>query len=111
MESAAAGNTPDVRTPAEIRRDLEELTARRSALWHEESEGERRQAEIEALSAQIDRLWSELREARVTMRHGRREEIIRRARSEERINRDLDRQARRTRQGRRSPARSGRATR
>jgi hypothetical protein len=84
-----------VRTLAEIRRELEDASARRTALWEELAEGfdAAKSAEAAALSAQIEELWTEARTARARARYGPSDEIITRARAEDR----LDREARRWR--------------
>ena len=43
--------------------------------------------EIEELNARIDELWNEHRQTRATMLHGDRDQIIQRARAEERLSR------------------------
>jgi hypothetical protein len=84
-----------VRTLAEIRRELEDASARRTALWEELAEGfdAAKSAEAAALSTQIEELWTEARTARARARYGPSDEIITRARAEDR----LDREARRWR--------------
>ncbi len=77
----------------EIRRDLEDASARRSALWEDLAEGydAAKSAEAARLSKQIESLWAEARVARARSHYGPSEEIITRARAEDR----LDREARR----------------
>ena len=84
-----------MRTLAEIRRELEDASTRRTALWEELAEGfdAAKAAEAGALSTQIEELWTEARTARARARYGPSDEIITRARAEDR----LDREARRWR--------------
>jgi hypothetical protein len=84
-----------VRRLAEIRRDLEIATERRTALWEELAEAfdTGKSAEAAALSRRIEELWTEARAARARARYGPSDKIITRARAEDR----LDREARRWR--------------
>jgi hypothetical protein len=84
-----------VRPLAEIRRELDEASARRTALWEDLAEGfdAAKSAEAAALSRRIEQLWIEARIARARARYGPSDEIITRARAEDR----LDREARRWR--------------
>jgi hypothetical protein len=84
-----------MRTLTEIRRDVERASERRSDLWEELSEGHDavKAAEAARLSRRIEELWAEARAARAQVRYGPSEEIITRARAEDR----LDREARRWR--------------
>lgn len=78
-----------MRSLEDIRVEIEEATERRTALWHTLSEGHDPAvaAELEELNARIDELWNEQRQTRATLRNGDREQIIQRARAEERLNR------------------------
>jgi hypothetical protein len=79
------------RTLDEIKRELEAATERRTALWHElsiESDPEKI-AEIAELNERIESLWSDARAARTRERFGAQETILKRARAEERLERDL----------------------
>ena len=78
---------------SEIRRELEAASERRAALWEElaESYDAGKSAEATRLSKRIESLWAEARVARARSRYGPSEEIITRARAEDR----LDREARR----------------
>jgi hypothetical protein len=73
----------------EIRLEIERLTERRAELFHALSEGHdpTLAAEHAQLEDQIARLWDEHRAARARARFGERDEIIRRARAEERLER------------------------
>jgi hypothetical protein len=84
-----------VRTLTDIRRDLENATQRRTFLWEELAEGHDavKSAEASRLSERIEELWAEARTARAHARYGPSDEIITRARAEDR----LDREARRWR--------------
>jgi hypothetical protein len=79
-----------VRDLNDIRSDIELATARRTELWHilsEEGHSPDVAAELEQLNARLDELWEEQRQTRATLRHGDRDQIIQRARAEERLNR------------------------
>ena len=84
-----------MRPLTEIRKELDEASERRAALWEELSHGvdPQKSAEVAALSKRIEELWAELRGAQVRARFGPSERIIARARAEDR----LDREARRLR--------------
>ena len=98
MEYAAsqASFNCHVRTLNDIRRELDEATERRADLWEELSGGfdAVKSAEAAQLTRQIEELWSEARIARARARFGPSEEIITKARAQDR----LDREARRWRE-------------
>ena len=73
----------------DIRIEIEDATERRTELWHLLSEGHDPQlaAELDELNGRLDELWNEQRQTRATLRHGDRDQIIQRARAEERLNR------------------------
>jgi hypothetical protein len=74
----------------DIRTEIEDATARRTELWHvlsEEGHKPEVAAELEELNARIDELWNEHRQTRATLLHGDRDQIIQRARAEERLSR------------------------
>ena len=85
-----------MRTLNEIRKEIDEATELRRALWDELAGGVDpvKSAEAAALSRRIDALWNEQRVARARVRYGPSEEIITRARAHDR----LDREARRLRE-------------
>jgi hypothetical protein len=89
MVEEAKTLTTAMRSLQEIRTDIEGATARRTELWHILSEGHDPEAaaELEELNERLDELWNEHRQTRATLRHGDREQIIQRARAEERLNR------------------------
>ena len=78
-----------MKTIQEIRSEIERASEERAALLQRLSAGRDvvLAAELKELDERIDRLWDEHREARVRLRFGDRNEIIRRARLEERIDR------------------------
>ncbi|MDQ3891023.1 MAG: hypothetical protein M3312_10825 [Actinomycetota bacterium] len=80
----------------EIRKELDEASERRVRLWEELSVGldPAKSAEAAALSGRIAALWAELRAAQARARFGPAEDIIARARAEDR----LDRESRRLRE-------------
>ena len=85
-----------MRTLNEIRKEIDEATELRRALWDELAGGVDpvKSAEAAELSRRIDALWNESRVARARVRYGPSEEIITRARAHDR----LDREARRLRE-------------
>jgi hypothetical protein len=85
----------DARTLIEIKRELEAATTLRSELWHDLSRGAdpEKAAEIARLNAEIEALWGEARAAQNRERFGDPAAIQKRARAEERLERDLRRVA------------------
>ena len=69
--------------------EIEELSERRVALWNSLSEGRDAAVvdEIKALDARLEELWAMIRAERARIRFGERDEIVRRARAEERLER------------------------
>jgi len=69
--------------------EIEELSERRVTLWNSLSQGRDPAVveEIKALDAQLDGLWAKVRAERARIRFGERDEIVRRARAEERLER------------------------
>jgi len=69
--------------------EIEELSERRVTLWTSLSQGRDPAVveEIKALDAQLDELWAKVRAERARIRFGERDEIVRRARAEERLER------------------------
>ena len=78
-----------MRTIREIHEEIERLSEDRAELWHQLSReydpGIRE--EIRAIDAQLDGLWDEQRALRARVRFGDREQIVARARVEERLER------------------------
>ncbi len=76
-------------TITEIHDQIEELSEKRQALWHRLSEGldPGVKTEIKELDARLEDLWEALRTEKARIRFGEREEIVRRARAEERLER------------------------
>jgi len=79
-----------MKTIQEIRTDLERTTERRADLWEELGRGrdEAKATEAARLSGLINDLWAELRTVKARARWGDPELIQRRARAEERLERD-----------------------
>lgn len=69
--------------------EIEELSERRVTLWNSLSQGRDPAVaeEIKALDARLDELWALVRAERARIRFGERDEIVRRARAEERLER------------------------
>lgn len=72
-----------------IHEEIERLSEQRSDLWRRLSEGRDPEtaARIKELDARLDSLWNEQRSLRARIRFGDRDEIVRRARAEERLER------------------------
>jgi hypothetical protein len=96
IEKSATGNAAGMtfvfkgmRSLDEIREAIEQLTERRFELLHalNEAHDPVLVAEHHALDEQLSALWDEQRAARAQLRFGEREAIIRRARTEERLER------------------------
>lgn len=79
----------DTVTVSEIHTEIEELSEQRQELWHRLSDGLdlTAQAEIKELDAKLTELWETLRYEKARLRFGERDEIVRRARAEERLER------------------------
>ena len=71
----------------QIRGQIDRATERRGELWHQLSEGHDAAlaAELHELEERLERLWDEHRMLKARARFGDREEIIKRARHEERL--------------------------
>lgn len=76
-------------TIANIHAEIEQLSEQRAELWHRLSEGRDPAAaeEIKTLQAKLDELWDAHRQERARIRFGEREQIVKRARAEERLER------------------------
>jgi len=76
-------------TITEIHKEIEEISERRTELWHDLSQGHNPSAaaELKSLSEHLDRLWDEERTLKAALRFGDREHIVARARVEERLER------------------------
>jgi hypothetical protein len=74
-------------TVEQIHAEIERATERRGELWHLLSEGHDAElaAELHELEESLARLWDEQRILRARQRFGDRDEIIKRARHEERL--------------------------
>ena len=78
-----------VMTPNDIHDEIERLSEERQELWHQLAEGfdHAVQEEVKALDARLQDLWQQLRMEKARLRFGEREDIVRRARAEERLER------------------------
>jgi hypothetical protein len=76
-------------TTNEIHIEIEQLSEKRQDLWHRLSDGldPTVATEIKEIDAQLEDLWETLRHEKARLRFGEREEIVRRARAEERLER------------------------
>jgi hypothetical protein len=76
-----------MKTLPEIKAEIQRATERRTELWHALSQGHDSEAaaEVKELEERIQRLWDEERALRAHVRFGDRDEIIKRARHEERL--------------------------
>ncbi len=78
-----------MKTIAEIHAEIEGLSEQRTELWNLLSQGrnEAVREEIKQIDERLQRLWDEHRAERARIRFGERDEIVRRARAEERLER------------------------
>ena len=69
--------------------EIDELSERRGQLWNRLSEGRDSsvQQELKNLEARLDGLWHAHRAERALLRFGERDNIVKRARAEERLER------------------------
>jgi len=76
-------------TTIQIQIEIEQLSEQRQELWQRLSEGldPTVQSEIKAIDERLQALWHALRLEKARLRFGEREEIVRRARAEERLER------------------------
>jgi LytS/YehU family sensor histidine kinase len=76
-------------TTNQIHTEIEQLSEERQELWQQLSEGldTSVQGQIKDLDARLEELWQALRIEKARLRFGEREEIVRRARAEERLER------------------------
>jgi hypothetical protein len=83
------GNVSLNMTPDQIHDEIERVSEERQELWHTLSDGldPAVQEEIKALDARLADLWQLLRMEKARLRFGEREDIVRRARAEERLER------------------------
>jgi hypothetical protein len=84
-EVVATGMT----TIEQIHAEIDELSERRAELWHRLSEGRDPDSaeELKDVEARLEALWSAHRAERARIRFGEREDIVKRARAEERLER------------------------
>jgi hypothetical protein len=78
-----------MRKLTEIKQEIDRLSDRRAGVLHDLSDGYDADlaAEHQRLEEKIAALWEEQRATRATIRHGDRDEIIQRARHDERLSR------------------------
>ena len=83
------GDVSTAVTPNQIHTEIERISEERQELWQRLSEGLDTdvQGQIRDLDAQLQDLWQSLRVEKARLRFGEREEIVRRARAEERLER------------------------
>jgi hypothetical protein len=76
-------------TPNQLHTEIEQLSEERQELWQRLSEGldTSVQGQIKELDERLQALWQSLRQEKARLRFGEREEIVRRARAEERLER------------------------
>jgi hypothetical protein len=76
-------------TPIQIHDAIEQLSEERQVLWQQLSDGldPSVKDEIKQIDARLQELWQELRQEKARLRFGERDEIVRRARAEERLER------------------------
>ncbi len=78
-----------MRTFADIHAEIERLSEHRTTLWNLLSQGRNEAVvrEIKEIDERLKGLWDEHRAERARIRFGERDEIVRRARAEERLER------------------------
>jgi hypothetical protein len=76
-------------TPEQIHVEIERISEERQELWQTLSNGldAAVKDEIKALDTRLQELWQALRMEKARLRFGEREDIVRRARAEERLER------------------------
>ena len=76
-------------TPNQIHDEIERLSEERQQLWYQLSGGldPALKEEIKELDVRLQELWQVLRLEKARLRFGEREDIVRRARAEERLER------------------------
>ncbi len=76
-------------TIAEIHTEIEALSEQRQDLWHRLADGldHAAQTEVKDIDSRLTELWETLRIEKARLRFGEREDIVRRARAEERLER------------------------
>ena len=76
-------------TLADIHTEIERLSEHRTTLWNLLSQGRNEAVvqEVKEIDAQLQALWDQHRAERARIRFGERDEIVRRARAEERLER------------------------
>ena len=76
-------------TISRFHKEIEELSERRVALWNSLAQGRDPAVvdEIKALDTRLEELWAKIRAERARIRFGERDEIVRRARAEVRLER------------------------
>lgn len=74
---------------AAIHAEIDEVSERRAELWHRLSQGRNPDVvqQIKSLDERLQSLWDEHRAIRARIRFGEREQIVKRARAEERLER------------------------
>ena len=76
-------------TPDQIHDEIERISEDRQELWHQlaVASDPAVKEEIKALDTRLQELWQTLRMEKARLRFGEREDIVRRARAEERLER------------------------
>lgn len=89
MDRDARAFWSDMSTIERIHVEIDELSERRGQLWTRLSEGRDSsvQQELKNLEAQLEGLWQAHRAERARLRFGERDQIVKRARAEERLER------------------------
>ena len=85
----AAGAFYRVVSPNQIHAEIERLSEERQVLWQKLSGGldSDVQSDIKSIDDRLQELWHTLRLEKARLRFGERDEIVRRARAEERLER------------------------
>jgi DNA-binding transcriptional regulator GbsR (MarR family) len=83
------GSVSTTMTPNQLHDEIERISEERQELWLQLSDGldPAVKEEIKALDTRLQELWQALRMEKARLRFGEREDIVRRARAEERLER------------------------
>jgi hypothetical protein len=89
MDQGARTFRIDMSTIERIHVEIDELSERRGQLWNRLSEGRDSilQLELKDVEARLEGLWQAHRAERARIRFGERDQIVKRARAEERLER------------------------
>jgi FtsZ-binding cell division protein ZapB len=89
MDRVIGAFSTDMSTIERIHVEIDELSERRGELWNRLAEGRdsNLQQELKSLETRLEGLWQAHRAERARIRFGERDQIVKRARAEERLER------------------------